>query len=72
MVVFLDRDIERIVPTADRPLGNSRDAIEKRYRERYPIYCAAADIRVESNNDVETVADEVMKEFDAFGGKEKA
>lgn len=72
LVVFLDRDIERIVPTADRPLGNSRDAIEKRYRERYPIYCAAADIRVESNNDVETVADEVMKEFDAFGGKEKA
>lgn len=72
LVVFLDRDIERIVPTADRPLGNSRDAIEKRYRERYPIYCAAADIRVESNNDVETVADEIMKEFDAFGGKEKA
>lgn len=72
LVVFLDRDIERIVPTADRPLGNSRDALEKRYRERYPIYCAAADIRVESNNDVETVADEVMKEFDAFGGKEKA
>ncbi len=72
MIVFLDRDIERIVPTADRPLGNSRDAIEKRYRERYPIYCTAADVRVESNNDVETVADEVMKEFEAFGGKEKA
>lgn len=72
LVVFLDRDIERIVPTADRPLGNSRDALEKRYRERYPIYCAAADVRVESNNGVETVADEVMKEFEAFGGKEKA
>lgn len=72
LIVFLDRDIERIVPTADRPLGNSRDAIEKRYRERYPIYCAAADVRVESNNGVETVADEVMKEFEAFGGKEKA
>lgn len=71
LIVFLDRDIEKIVPTADRPLGNSRDAIEKRYRERYPIYCAAADIRIESNNDVETVADEVMKEFEAFGGKEK-
>lgn len=71
LIVFLDRDIEKIMPTADRPLGNSRDAIEKRYRERYPIYCAAADIRIESNNDVETVADEVMKEFEAFGGKEK-
>ncbi len=71
LIVFLDRDTERIVPTADRPLGNSRDAIEKRYRERYPIYCAAADVRVESNSDVETVADGVMNELEAFGGKEK-
>ena len=71
VVIFLDRDMEKIVPTADRPLGSSREAIENRYAERYPIYCSASDLKIESNSSVEEVAEKVVKEIDVFCKKEK-
>ncbi len=40
---FLDRPPELLVPTADRPLAASAEAIARRYEERYPVYLAAAD-----------------------------
>ena len=40
---FLDRPLSELLPTEDRPLSASKEAIEKRYRERYDRYCAVAD-----------------------------
>lgn len=40
-VVFIDRPLEKLVTTADRPLSSSRELLEKRYKERYGLYCAA-------------------------------
>lgn len=71
VVFFLDRDLERIIPTADRPLGNSREAMEARYNERYPIYLQTADITVESNSSVAEVAENVIRNFDSFCQKEQ-
>lgn len=42
-LIFLDRPLAEIIPTDDRPLSSSREQLEKRYRERYPRYCATAD-----------------------------
>lgn len=61
IIVFLDRDIENITPTEDRPLSRDREALQKRYDERYPIYCATADVRVDGNGSVEQVAEAVIK-----------
>lgn len=47
-VVFLDRPIENIVPTDDRPLALDRAALEKRYNERYGIYTGCCDVHVKS------------------------
>lgn len=66
LVIFLNRDVEKIVPTSDRPLGSDREAIQKRYDERYPIYCSSADIKIDSNRDVDTVANDVIKVFNGF------
>ena len=43
IIYFLDRPLSEIVPTSDRPTASSREAIEKRYNERYGIYKASAD-----------------------------
>lgn len=43
IIYFLDRPLEQIVPTSDRPTASSREAIEKRYSERYGIYKSSAD-----------------------------
>lgn len=42
-VYFIDKPLEELMPTDDRPLASSAEAIRKRYSERYAIYCAAAD-----------------------------
>ena len=72
LVIFLDRDVEKIVPTSDRPLGSNRNAIQKRYDERYPVYCSVADIKVDSNRDVNIVAQDVTEAFTSFCKEENS
>ena len=55
-VYFLDRDLELLFPTSDRPLSSNREALKKRYEERYDIYLSSADVRVDGNGTVENVA----------------
>lgn len=43
VLYFLDRPLEQIIPTSDRPTASSAEALKKRYNERYGIYCASAD-----------------------------
>lgn len=42
-VYFIDKPLEELMPTDDRPLASSAEAIRKRYNERYATYCATAD-----------------------------
>lgn len=46
LLVFLDRPENRLVPTADRPLADDAEKIRALYKERYPLYLAAADVTV--------------------------
>ncbi len=62
-IFFLDRSPELLIPTDDRPLGSTKEAILKRYKERYDIYCASCHTRIEADGDVETVAQRIIEEF---------
>ncbi|MBO5091408.1 MAG: shikimate dehydrogenase [Clostridia bacterium] len=62
-VYFLDRDLELLAPTSDRPLSSDRASIEKRYNERYDIYCQACDVRVDGNGTVDEVSELIYKEL---------
>ncbi len=67
VIVFIDRSIEKLIATKDRPLSSNREDLEKRYNERYPIYCQSADFRVENNgelNDTVMRIKEVLKSED--------
>ena len=63
VLVFLDRPLEALTPTSDRPTASDRSAIEARYRERLPIYRAAQDITVRVEGDVKTVVSNIRKEL---------
>ena len=67
-IYFLDRPLSLLMPTEDRPTASTRDAITKRYNERYSIYCKAADKIIDSSSDPCTVADEIIKDFYASFG----
>lgn len=62
-IFFLDRPAERLIPTKDRPLSSTKDAILERYRERYPIYKAAADAVIPNSEIPETAVKLIKRSF---------
>ena len=60
---FLDRPLKDLMPTDDRPLASTVQAMEKRYHERYGRYLAVADHRIDVRGGVHDVTEAVMKEF---------
>ena len=45
-LVFLDRPLESLLATPDRPLSSDPDALRRRFEERYDRYCAVADVHL--------------------------
>lgn len=62
-VYFIDRPLELLVTTDDRPLSSNRADLEKRYTERYGIYCDVADKRFINNGGLETVVNDIKEDF---------
>ena len=62
-ICFLDRPLGALLPTSDRPLANSEDAIRRRYEERYERYCITADYRIDADASIEEVVRRTRKEF---------
>ena len=63
VICFIDRPLEQLVPTEDRPLALSRADIEKRYNERIDRYTSTCDIRVSVEGEANSVAQKIRKEF---------
>ncbi len=62
-IFFLDRPAEQLIPTQDRPLSSTKDAILERYRERYPIYKAAADVMIPNGETPENAVKLIKRSF---------
>lgn len=62
-IYFLNRDLEKLIPTSNRPLSSDIDALKKRYDERYPIYTKTADIIINGNGTPNEVANYVYGEY---------
>ncbi len=56
LLVFIDRPLEKLVATPDRPFSADPEALKKRYEERYDRYCEVADVTVDGSGSVEEVA----------------
>lgn len=62
---FLDRPLEELLPTDDRPLASTKEAIQKRYEERYGTYCACADEHIKTLGDPALTAEEIKRRHEA-------
>lgn len=62
-VFFIDRDLELLTPTSDRPTALSKEALELRFKQRYATYNATADVRVEGSTSAQAVAQNIKEEF---------
>ncbi len=62
-VYFLNRPIDEIIPTDDRPLSSNVSDLKKRFEERYHIYSSTADVIISVDCDAESVAQKIIKDF---------
>ena len=62
-IYFLDRPLCQLVPTPDRPLALSREAIEARYNERLPRYISVCDVRLATDGIAEHAVRDIMEKY---------
>ncbi len=62
-IFFIDRPLDSLIPTSDRPLSQDRESIEKRYNERYSIYCERCDERIDADCDADGVAEKILERY---------
>lgn len=60
---YLNRPLEQLLPTEDRPLARDVESIKKRYAERSTLYPAAADIVIDNSTTPTEGAEAIIKEF---------
>ncbi len=60
---FIDRPIEHLIPTSDRPLANDELAMKKRYEERYSIYIGSADTVIKADGSPTDVCNKIAGDF---------
>ena len=63
-IYWIDRPVELLIPTADRPLSSSVEMIRARYEERHERYRLTADCRVDGSGSVADVAQTIGKDFE--------
>ena len=61
VLFFLNRPLEDIIPTSDRPLSNDYEALKKRFDERYDIYVASADKEIFVDGVIENSVNKIME-----------
>jgi shikimate dehydrogenase len=60
---FLNRPLEELLPTEDRPLANDKDKIISLYNQRIDIYKSVADVTVSVTNNPLTAVKEILTNF---------
>lgn len=63
LVYFIDRSLDKLCPTGDRPLSSNRAALQKRYDERYHIYKSECDVAIDGDGTVQEVAELIYKDY---------
>ncbi len=58
-LILLERETESLTPTADRPLADTREKMDRLWKEREPVYRAAADCTVRPAGTPEETAREI-------------
>lgn len=62
-VYFINRPLDMLVTTDDRPLSSNRSDLEKRYNERYSLYTEYADVIIDGSGTVEEVAQRIEADY---------
>lgn len=62
-VIFLNRPLDMLLTSEDRPLSSDRELLKKRFEERHEIYKASADVEIIADSDIKTNVQKVKEGF---------
>lgn len=62
-VYFLNRPLDQLIPTADRPIASTVEAIKRRFEERYDRYLSTCDKEIKNNETVERTVNTIREDF---------
>lgn len=63
MIYFINRSLDLLTPTPDRPLTSDKEAMKRKFEERYELYKSSADREIDGNGSIEQVGNTIIKEF---------
>ncbi len=63
IVIFIDRKLELLQTTSNRPLSSNKTDLQKLYNERYNIYLNACDYIIENNNDINETIKKIIEVY---------
>lgn len=63
ILFFLNRKIENISPTNDRPLSNTQNKLLEVYNKRLPIYKKVSDFEIITDENIEHTTEKIIKLF---------
>ena len=64
IIIYLDAPLERLVETASRPLSDTREKLEKMYKERMPVYEKTCDEIIDAGGTAEETLRKVREATD--------
>ena len=64
IICLLERELELLTPTADRPLSQDRNALISLYTKRLPYYEKAAELKVSNNGPLPATIEELLNYVD--------
>ncbi len=62
-IYFIDRPLNLLISTADRPLSSNSADLEKRYNERYELYKSSAHVIIDGSGTPEEVKKRIEADF---------
>ncbi len=64
ITIFIDRDIDKLISSdPNRPLSNSKQALQQMYKERYPLYQKYAAYIAVNNANIEETVDDIVNTY---------
>ncbi len=62
-IFFIDRPLNMLIPTSDRPLSSDEKSLKKRYNERIDIYNSTADVIIKNDEAPDKAVESILNNF---------